>query len=178
MLPFIFVFCILLSHGQQGLDMGSLEIEADSAQLELERKMLYQQLIDGHLNAESASQPLQLPEFNYKNEMVKRWNIDISGLSAFQNTISGFSPLSFNYSMSPYFRNGAVFSSASYQINDKFTLGGYSFGANTIFSAPLPNQGMNNFDTRGSTLFMQYKVSKKFKIETRVSVSQGPGPGY
>ena len=56
---------------------------------------------------------------------------------------------------------------------DKFKIGGFSYGANSVFSAPFPNQGLNNYDYRGATMFMQYKVSKNFKIETSVNVQQG-----
>ena len=79
---------------------------------------------------------------------------------------------------SPFYQNGTILSQAAYQLSDKFTMGGYSYGTNSIFAAPNANPRANKFNNYGSTLYMQYKVSKNFKIETRVNVSQGGGPGY
>lgn len=169
-LPFLLIMA-QVSFAQEGLQFELPK--PDSAQLELERKIMYRQLLGGELPSSLALQPLQLPKFDFKSEMLKRYNYNINGLSA-----NSFSPFLFDFSLSPFLRNGQVFSAASYNLGNKFVFGGYSFGANSIFSAPFPNQQMNQFDTRGSTLFMQYKVSKNFKIETRVSVTQGTGPGY
>jgi hypothetical protein len=111
----------------------------------------------------------------FRDEMAKRWSYAIQDNPMNFWSFESFSPgLSFT-GLSPFLQNETVFSGASYQINDRFTLGGYSFGANSVFSAPFPNQGMNNFDVRGSTMFLKYNVSKNFKIETRVNVTQGPG---
>jgi hypothetical protein len=148
--------------------------QLDSTQLELQRQIQYHQLISGTFENSELMEVPQLPKFDFSAAIAQRININPSGMLR-TATFGGFMPGM--YGFSPFLRNGAIFSAASYQLSNKFTVGGYSFGANSIFSAPLPNQGMNNFDTRGSTLFMQYKVSKNFKIETRVSVSQGPG-GY
>jgi len=74
---------------------------------------------------------------------------------------------------SPFYQNGRVFSEAAYKIGDKFTFGGFSYGTNPMMMPP-PAPGINNFNRYGSTMFMQYKVGKNFKIETRVNVSQGP----
>ena len=148
--------------------------QEDSTQLAVERQILYHQLMSGTLDNSELYDIPQIPKFDFSEAVAQRIYINPSEM--FHSTaFGGFMPGVF--SISPFFRNGTVFSAVSYRLNDKFTVGGYSFGANSIFSAPLPNQGMNNFDTHGSTLFMQYKVSKNFKIETRVSVTQGPG-GY
>lgn len=168
---FIFSFILLESTAQEGLQFDLPKL--DSAQIEMERKLLYHQLLTGNLNPELLQVQIQLPDFNFKNELSKRYNYNTGIIES-----GSLSPILLNYSPSPFFRNGAVFSAASYELSDNFILGGYSFGANSVLSAPFPNQGMNNFDTRGSTLFLQYKVSKNFKIETRVNVTQGAGPGY
>lgn len=149
--------------------------EKDSAALAAERQLMYYQLLSGTLPLEGMMEPIQLPEFSFQDEMLKRRNIEFySGqinFNAFDFTMPGY----FAPGLSPFLRNETVFSGAAYQLNNRFTLGGYSFGANSVFSAPFPNQGMNNFDVRGSTLFLKYNVSKNFKIETRVNVTQGPG---
>ena len=169
----ILFFCFFGSPAQESVQLQFPE--QDSAQMELERQILYRQLLSGTLETGGLMEPVQLPEFNFNNELMKRYNFDLSGMPINQFSTNGGLPGMCNFSLSPFFRNGAIFSQASYKLNDKFTMGGYSFGANSVFSAPFPNQGMNNFDTRGATMFMQYKVSKNIKIETRVSVSQGPG---
>lgn len=168
----IFFMCVwVFTNAQEGLQFELPK--PDSAQLELERKLMYRQLLSGELSGELSLEPLKLPDFDFKKELLKRYNFSVGEINT-----SNFSPLGLNYSFSPIFRNGAVFSAASYQLGEKFVFGGYSFGANSIFSAPFPNQQMNQFDTRGSTLYLQYKVSKNFKIETRVNVTQGAGPGF
>ncbi|WP_167618353.1 hypothetical protein [Maribellus sediminis] len=78
--------------------------------------------------------------------------------------------------ISPFYSNAQIFGGSSTKLNDKLTIGGFSYGANSIMTAPLPNRQNGNFDSYGSTMFMQYKVSKNFKIETRVSVGQQQGP--
>lgn len=144
----------------------------DSTQLLLERQLLYNQLISGSLENSDIFEVPQLPKFDFSAAVSQHFSINPAGM-LHTATFGGFMPGLFP--AGPFLRNASVFSAASYQLGNKFIVGGYSFGANSIFSAPLPNQGMNQFDTRGSTLFMQYKVSKNFKIETRVSVTQGPG---
>ncbi len=147
----------------------------DSTQMELERQLMYNQLLSGTLESGGLFQIAEFPKFDFNSCILQRYNFNPANFSFGSDPLNSFE---FGFSASPFFRNGAVFSSASYKLNEKFSFGGYSFGANSIYSAPLPNQRMNNFDTRGSTLFMQYKVSKNFKIETRINVSQGPGPGF
>lgn len=152
--------------------------EKDSARVEPERRILYRQLLSGTLQSNGLVPDLELPQFDISTAIAQqRYNFNVQ---EFLNPgeLETFSFDSFGFYPSPFFINGAVFSGASYKLNDKFKLGGYSFGANSIFSAPLPNQNMNNFDTHGATMFMEYKVSKKFKIETRVSVTQGNGTGF
>ena len=152
--------------------------EQDSTMMETERKILYQQMLSGILANGEMIENIELPAFNFNTEFAKRYKFDSSEIPANQYSFNQFSPGIWLFSPSPFFQNGAIFSSAEYQLSNKFTLGGYSFGASSVFLAPLPHQGINNFDTRGATMFMQYKVSKNFKIETRVSVSQGPGNGF
>ena len=141
----------------------------DSTALNAERDMLYRQFLEGVSPIGDVMEPAILPEFNFNEALSQRWDYNL--------TDNSFNPLLLNrfsgITTIPFLRNGTIFSEGSYQINKNLRLGGYSFGGNSIFSAPSPNQNLNNFDVRGSTLFMEYKVSDKFKIETRVRVSQG-----
>lgn len=90
-------------------------------------------------------------------------------------TLSNFTS-AYPLSSSPFFMNSQILSGSVTQLSDRLTIGGFSYGTNSIMSAPLPNQMGRSFDSYGSTMFMQYKVSKNFKIETRVSVGQSQGP--
>jgi len=77
---------------------------------------------------------------------------------------------------SPFYTNGVIFNQAAYRLNDRFILGGNSFGAMSVFNQPQINSTMQNMNTRGASMFMQYKVSKNFKIETRVNISNQQSP--
>lgn len=155
--------------------------EQDSAQMNLQRQIEYYQLISGsNFNTGLLTEKIELQDVDLMSEFYNQQSIsfNFSPLNAYNymGVSAGMtSPL-----FSPYYRNGEVLSAAAYQLNDKFVFGGYSYGTNSIFSAPYPSQGMgSNFDSYGSTLFMQYKVSKKFKIETRINVQQrGHYPGF
>jgi len=93
---------------------------------------------------------------------------------------SGISTGMMNPFYSPFCQNRMILSEGAYKFGDKFTFRGFSYGANSMMSGPpMPTSGMDKFDRYGSTLFMQYKVSKNFKIETRFNVSQGGRhPGF
>lgn len=170
-ITFIFIYCALVGFTQEPL-MPELP-EMDSMELKVEHDISYQQFLSGISPLGELMQPIQLPEFNFNDALAQKLNYNFSGYS-FNNLYSrGLHPGYFNFTTAPFIQNGTIFSQGSYQLNDKFKVGGYSFGANSIFSTPLPNQNFDNYDFRGSTFFMEYKVSDKFKIETRVSVSQG-----
>jgi len=117
------------------------------------------------------------------NRMVKLPDFDFTGrrdyfVSDFgsQRFITGnFFTFSPGFALMPFMSNGYVLSSANYRINDRFSMGGFSYGGNSIFTAPFPKGGVDNFDFRGSTLFMEYNVSKNFKIGTSVTVTRSPG---
>lgn len=80
------------------------------------------------------------------------------------------------YFWSPFLQNGMTFNQASYQLNKRFSFGGNSFGAQSIFDAPKLNPNIQNMSVKGASMYMQYKVSDHFKIETRVSVSSHSSP--
>jgi hypothetical protein len=149
--------------------------EQDTAKQETKRRVMYMQLLSGTLPSGDLTEAQQFPEFDFSKALASHYNTRLSGFIPGKWTMNHFMPGHPGFFPSPFFRNGQIFSKGRIPLSGKFSLGGYSFGANSAFSAPFPNQGINNFDTRGSTFFMQYNVSKKFKIETRISVSQGPG---
>ena len=67
-----------------------------------------------------------------------------------------------------------LFNQATYQLSNRLVIGGYSYGVNPPWVAPGLPEGNNRYDFRGASMFMQYKVSKNFRIETHVSVSGHP----
>lgn len=174
---FVIIFVLLAcgSFAQQGLQM---ELPPqDSAEMEFQRKMEYFQLISGNAAGLSGleSSPL-LPEVNFNQPLIP--NGYISTAFQFNPDIQNFSLNHFDPLISsPFYTGGKVFSAAAYNMGNKITVGGFSYGANSVFSSPLPNKGLNQFDSYGSSMFFQYKVSKKVKIETRINVQQGGHPG-
>ncbi len=170
---FIFTFLISFSYAQQGLQMDLGEI--DTTELNLQRQIEYYQLIHGTPVNNMFLEDLKFPELNLDQEMLNRYTVNMGFLPLEQFIYTGISssPLG---AFSPFYYNSTILSGQAVQLNDKLVISGYSYGANSIFSAPLPNQNSSYFDTYGSTMFMQYKVSKNFKIETRVSVGQRQGP--
>lgn len=168
---------VSLSVYSQELVMPELP-ETDSLEMNLERELLYRQLLSGSFMATDLMLPLQVPRLDFNATLAERWTFDSSEISFNTFQWDGHTPGFMGLVPSPFFYNGSVFSSAVYQLNDRFTVGGYSFGAKSAFSAPLPGLGVNSYDIRGSTMFLKYNVSKNFKIETRVNVIQSPGPGF
>jgi hypothetical protein len=171
----ILLFLGLQAFAQQGLQMDFGEV--DSSEVFQHRQIEYYNLINGGMGANYLMDDLQLPAFNMNQFYQSRYTLALAAFPQFNYT-----GLSFHGSdiVSPYFYNAEMLSSSAFELGDKFVIGGYSYGANLINSAPLPNQNSNYFDAYGSTLFMQYKVSKKFKIETSISIQQnrmGP-PGF
>lgn len=111
------------------------------------------------------SQPL-LPDFSKNLDFKKYFN---------QSNISA-GTYNYQLGLSPFYANGMVFNQAKYKLNDRFSFGGNSFGAQSIFDQPQMNPAIQNMSTKGASMFMQYKVSKNFKIETRVSVTNHQSP--
>ena len=156
---------------QQGAIL--MPIEQDSAQIEFGKQIEYRQLISGQIPGGLMDETIKLPGFNFHDEFARRYTLNLNMQSFGGIPFSGFSAGSMYPMFSPFYQNGMVLSEAAYKVGDKFTFGGFSYGTNSMMSAPLPNQGMNKFDSYGSTIFLQYKVSKNFKIETRFNVNQG-----
>ena len=170
--PFVLFFSVLLSLNSLSQELLMPETDKqDTARLKIERQIMYQQMLSGISPAGEKVETWQLPDFNLKGELLNRWSYNLPGFSDFyhyHNLLIGSPVLA-----DPFLRNGTLLSKGSYQLGDNLKVGGYSYGGNSVFSAPFPNQEINNYDFRGSAFFLQYKVSKNFKIETRVNVQQG-----
>lgn len=79
------------------------------------------------------------------------------------------------YGFSPYI-SAKVYNHASYKINNHLSFGGNSFGAQSIFETPKINPSIQDMNVKGASMFMQYKFSNNFKVETRVSISNRRSP--
>jgi len=154
-----------------------MPLATDSASIRLERQIEYRQLVSGELLP--PENVITFPKFDFNSGIDQRYTIGLThGLNNGSANYSYFSAATASPYFSPFYGNAMIFSEGAYQLGSKFVLGGYSYGVNSPFFAPLPNAS-NKFDRYGSTLYMQYKVGKNFKIETRVNVSQGGiHPGF
>jgi hypothetical protein len=153
-------------------------LETDTTAIELQRQAEYRQLVTVQIPDGFMFQEMEFPKFdftnNFKNDYVFSFNKFFSGGIPF-NSFSIGSTIPY---FSPFYGNSTLLSQGAYQVNSKFVIGGYSYGINSPFSAPLPSS-FEPFDHYGSTFFMQYKVGKNFKIETRINVSKGnTHPGF
>lgn len=172
----LFVLTALRIQAQQ--DMILKPLETDSASIELERQIEYRQMISGVLPEGFLNKMPEFPKFDFKSNFSTDYTFNFSRFFTGGLPVNAFSLGSPTTFFSPFYGNATVLSQGMYQINSKFSMGGYSYGVNSPFSSPLPN-AFEQFDRYGSTFFMQYKVSKNFKIETRVNVSQGgTHPGF
>ena len=76
-------------------------------------------------------------------------------------------------SFNPVFPFGQVFNQSAYRLNDRFLFGGNSFGVQSVFDRPKMNRNIQDMSIKGASMFMQYKVTDHFKVETRFSISNG-----
>lgn len=173
-LSIFFAICAFSLSAQQGPQL--ILPEVDSIQVE----SVNPENLSPVLNSGIMNQQL-LPDFQ-----SMQFNDQLGNLKLFTLNRSLFEMPQVNYipeisltGFSPFYTNAKIFGGSATKLNDKITVGGFSYGTNSIFSAPNPNPNSSYFDTYGSTMFMEYKVSKNIKIETRVSVghsNQGPPP--
>jgi len=164
---------VLLAYAQEEINFNSIpkiQTEDKTEVLYLEKPLRFEnsfstQEIDLFDKA-IFNQPL-LPDYSKNLDLKKYLNFSKSSAGSFSTT---------GYLVSPFYTNGMVFNQATYQLSDKFSVGGNSFGAQSVFDKPKINSSINSMSTKGASMFMQYKVSKNFKVETRVSISSHKSP--
>lgn len=169
-----FVFCAFSISAQQGPQL--ILPEEDSIHVESPNPALLSPVLQPGIMNQQLFPDFQSMQFNDQLENWKRFNLN---RSLFEMPQVNYIPEISLTAFSPFYTNAKIFGGSATKLNEKITVGGFSYGTNSIFSAPNPNQNNSYFDTYGSTMFMEYKVSKNIKIETRVSVghsNQGPPP--
>lgn len=145
----------------------------DSVRTDADQEFMYKLLQSDILPSEEFMQSLVLPEFNLNYELARRWDFKIFDRSIAATNI--LMPSNMIFSAHPFMMNTDILNGAAYRFGDNVTVGGYSYGSRSIFTAPFPDKNINNYDFQGSSLFMQYKISKNFKIETHINVTRSPG---
>ncbi len=149
-----------------------MPMEQDSTQIELGKQIEYRQLISGEMFPGLHGETISLSGFDFDAEFVKRYGFSFDLFSFAHTPLTDFSVGGLNPPFSPFNQNGMILSEGAYKISNKFTFGGYSYGTSPM-NLPPPMPGMNDFTHYGNTMFMQYKVGKNFKIETRFNISKG-----
>lgn len=174
----VFLVSLLLkltAGAQQGIVLKPLE--TDSTKVILQREGEYRQLISGQLPHEFYLQNPEFTKFDFQSNFKSDYAFSLTRYFSLGNPETGFSLGPSASFISPYFGNATIISQGAYQLGNRFTFGGFNYGVNSPLRAPLPGP-FGKFDNYGSTIFMQYKVSKNFKIETRINVQQGGHPGF
>ena len=164
---------VLFAYAQEEIVLDTIPKIQDGLrvkELNLEKPLLFENSFSiGEINMIDKSmfnQPL-LPDYNKNLDFKKYLNYSKSSTESFSTV---------GYIVSPFYTNGMVFNQATYRLSDKFSFGGNSFGAQSVFDTPRVNSSINDMSTKGASMFMQYKVSKNFKVETRVSVTSHKSP--
>jgi hypothetical protein len=171
---FLISSCVgLIAAAQEEIVLDSLKIRQPDQELnspEIDRPVLNEKSFQlNRLNFSDQTlfnQPL-LPDYSRNFDFSKPNKSTFLPPESF--SVTKFGP-------SPYYINGTVFNQATYRLNDRFSFGGNSFGAQSVFDLPQMNPSMQNMSTKGASMFFQYKVSKNVKVETRVNISNHQSP--
>ncbi len=108
------------------------------------------------------------PVFDYSKDIQSGWTIPRSAIDPFFPGIF-IVPFSTGFT-APFPGSGRIFNQASYRFNEKWVLGGSSFGMNKFPGVPGAGREMNQWNLRGASMFLEYKVSKNVRIGAGISV--------
>ena len=164
---------MLFATAQEEIVLDSIQKnrpELNSRMLNMDRPELFD-------NSYSENRINLIDQSMFHQALLPDYTKNLDFLKSFNKSFVSSEPFSVNgFGLSPFYSNGVVFNKASYRLNDRLSIGGNSFGAHSIFDQPTMNSSMQNMSTKGASMFMQYKVSKSFKVETRVSISNNHSP--
>jgi len=144
--------------------------KVDVSQLSISRPVLFDDsfsLVGKNFVDQSLFHQSLLPDYTKNLDFSKYFSSSLISSESF--SVHGFG-------LSPFYLNSVIFNQATYRLNDRFSIGGNSFGAQSVFDQPRINSSMQNMSTKGASMFLQYKVSKSFKVETWVSISNHQSP--
>ena len=112
-------------------------------------------------------QPL-IPAYQKNLDFLKYLNPSPRISSSYSLTGSAFHPV---------FPFGQVFNQSAYRLNERFVVGGNSFGAQSVFDRPQLNSTIQDMSIKGASMFIEYKVNDRFKVQTRIGISnRSPAP--
>ncbi|MFA5330212.1 MAG: hypothetical protein WC384_20625 [Prolixibacteraceae bacterium] len=166
-------FAVFFASAQEEIRLDSISKKLNVS--DRERLMIDKPLIFG--NSFSPDEIMQTDPLMFHQPFLPDYskNFDFKKYLGVPNYSSqSFSAI--GYGISPFYMNGVVFNQATYKINDRFSFGGNSFGARSIFDQPKLNSSVQDMSTKSASMFLQYKVSKSIKVETRISISNHQSP--
>ncbi len=112
--------------------------------------------------------PLILPKLSKSHPLV----IDFNPLNSFKRIT-----LTSNYTyLQPFASSYSINNFDEYRLGEKVILGGNSFSSNSVFSPEPLNTNIADMAIKGASMFLQYKISEKFRISGSVSVSNRYDP--
>lgn len=166
-LTVIFSCIILYAFSQE--EIGSDTIPKFNLKVDLSQPITPERSFlgdDSFLLKLTLNQPL-LPDYSKNLGFLGSLNSTKLSVQSYPISVFGYSPL---------LSSGKIFNQGSYQLNNRLSLGGNSFGARSVFDQPQLNPSIHDMSIRGTSMFLQYKVSKNFKVEGRVSISNHSNP--
>lgn len=169
---------LLISFGAALFATAQEEIFSDSISVEQQEIKVRQPTMERTLNFEESTFP---NEFNFldpqlfKQPILNDYSKNLDFIRHLKpSKTTGFSQHAERFSFNPVFPFGHVFNQSSYQLNNRLLIGGNSFGARSAFETPKLNSSIQDMSVKGASMFIQYKVNDRFKVQTRVSISNRP----
>ncbi|WP_372772487.1 hypothetical protein [Mangrovibacterium sp.] len=149
--------------------------QADSVALEFkhaEYDFLYQELFNFDRNSTfgELDNHLKSPQLHFQTNDILKLEITSPQIVGFQSE----RPMGMMV-QTPFSSNYIVNSAAIYRLSDKLKVGGSSFSANSVFSSQPFSFDPSKMNFQGVNLFLEYKVSDKFRIGGGVQINQSSG---
>ncbi len=124
----------------------------------------------------SVKEPVLFDNSLFNQPLIPTYNKNLDFLKYLRPKTVSISNYDMGIGFFPFITTGKVFNQSTYQLNDKLVFGGNSFGVQSVFDKPKLNPAIQDMSTKGASMFLQYKVSKNFKVEGRVSITNHSGP--
>ena len=153
------------------------KIYSDSISNKHPELIIRQSIIEQTLKFDEIAFPDEIKSLNYSIfdlPLLPTYNKNLD----FLKYLNPGKVISYSYSFAessfnPVFPFGRVFNQSAYRLNDRLLIGGNSYGAQSVFDRPKMNSTIQDMSLKGASMFMQYKVSDHFKVQTRISITNG-----